>query len=113
MLQLSTSICRGFRKHFEDLFFREPDLQETSFQEYMADLSRLELHEADRCEGPITGGEIVTALRTVATYKALGLDGLPYEIFLKMPHMIFHLLAIVFNNWFNQGKHPSKDNQGC
>lgn len=74
--------------------------------------SRLEPHEVSKCESPITEGEIVAALRQVGTNKVLELDGLSYEIYHKMPPMFVHLLAIVFNIWFNKGKIPQKITRG-
>lgn len=99
----SSAICSSFREHFEGLFVKEPDLKDISFQEYLADFTRLEPYEAARCEGSIWKGGIVAALGQVGANKVPRLDGLPYNIYLKMSHMLVHLLAIVFNNWFNQG----------
>lgn len=83
----SSAIYSGFREYFEGLFVKEPDRQDTSFQEYLSDFTRLEPYEAARCEGSKWKGEIVAALMQIGANKV------------PMPDMFFHLLAIVFNNW--------------
>lgn len=105
LLQLSATICNGFKEHFKALC-RGPDLEETSFQEYFRDFSTVETHEAARCKVPIREGQIVVALSYFGASKAPNVESLPCETSLKMPHMIVHLLALVFNNWFNHVNIP-------
>ena len=62
--------------------------------------------EAASCEGLVTECEVRNALKQVGFNKSMGLDGLPYEVYLRMSHMFVPILTDVFNHWFAQGAIP-------
>ena len=62
--------------------------------------------EAASCEGVVTECEVRDALKQVGLNKSPGLDGLPYEVYLRMSHMFVPILTDVFNHWFAQGVIP-------
>ena len=39
-------------------------------------------------------------MKQVSLNKSLGFDGLPYEMYLKLPHMLAPILTDLFNHWF-------------
>ena len=47
-------------------------------------------------------------LTTVVT-RSLGIDGLPYEIYLRLSYIFMPILTDVFNHWFAQGAIPGLD----
>ena len=73
----------AFRAHFRDRFARCPDLLLQEFCSYHADFPCLEAAEAASCEGVVTECEVCDALKQVGLNKLPGLDGLPYEVYLK------------------------------
>ena len=96
-----------FLAHFRDRFARYPDLPVQEFRSYWADFPRLRETEAASCEGLVTECEIRDALKQVGLNKPPGLDGLPYEVHLRLPHMFVPFLTDMFNHWFAQGAIPS------
>ena len=62
--------------------------------------------EAAICEGVVTECEVCDVLKQVGLNKSPGLDGLPYEVYLRMSHMFVPILTDVFNHWFVQGAIP-------
>ena len=48
----------------------------------------------------------------VAINKSPGLDGLPYEVYLRMSHMFVPILTDMFNHWFAQGAIPGSVTKG-
>ena len=62
--------------------------------------------EAASCEGMVTECKICNALKLVGFNQSPGLDGLPYEVYLRMSHMFVPILMDVFNHWFAQGAIP-------
>ena len=62
--------------------------------------------EAARCEGVITECEVRDALKLVGLNKSPGLDGLPNEAYLRLPHMFVPILTDMFNDCFSQGAIP-------
>ena len=62
--------------------------------------------EAVSCEGVITECEVRDALKQVGLNKSAGLDGLPYEVYLRMSHMFVPILTDMYNHWFAQGAIP-------
>ena len=91
---------------FRDRFARCPDLPIWEFRSYLADFPRLGVAEAASCEGVVTECEVRDALEQVGLNKSPGLDGLPYEVYLRMSHMFVPILTDVFNHWFAQGVIP-------
>lgn len=59
--------------------------------------SKLEHHEAESCEGPLTLEELLTAVKAMARNKTPGLDGLPMEFYLKFWETISSDLHLVLN----------------
>ena len=89
-----------------DRFARCPDLPIREFRSYLADFPRLGAAEAASCEGVVTECEVRDALKQVGLNKSPGLDGLPYEVYLRMSHMFVPILTDVFNHWFAEGAIP-------
>ena len=97
------AICKEFRQYFLKLFTREPELSGAQFDTYRADFPRLSVTEAAACEGCITEDEVRQAVKSVGLDKSPGIDGLPYETYLRLSHMFFPLLATIYNNRMRQG----------
>ena len=98
MLRSSREIREAFRAQFRDRFARCPDLQVQEFCNYLADFPLLEEAEASSCEGVVTECEVRSSLNQVGLNKSPGLDGLPYEVCLKMSHIFVPILTNVFNH---------------
>ncbi|CAE1227672.1 unnamed protein product [Acanthosepion pharaonis] len=111
-LRATDDMCEAFRRHFESRFTKEPGLREEEFRSYLADFPRLSPIEAASCEGEITEDEVYVVLKKVGRGKSPGLDGLPYELYLRLSHIFVPILTAVFNNWFRSGVHPQSDHQG-
>ncbi len=94
------------------LFTREPGLSSAQFDTYLADFPRLSATEAAGCEGLIKEEEIRVALKSVGLDKSPGIDGLPYEAYLRLSPMSVPLLATIYNNWLRQGTIPSRFTRG-
>ena len=60
------------------------------------------------CEGCITEDEVRKAMKSIGLDKSPGIDGLPYEVYLRLSHMFAPLLATIFNNWMRQGSIPKR-----
>ena len=73
---------------------------------------RLGAAEAASCEGVVTECEVRDALKQVGLNKSPGLDGLPYEVYLRMSHMFVPILTDMFNHWFAQGAIPGSVTKG-
>ena len=101
-----------FRAHFRDHFARCPDLPLQEFRSYLTDLPRLGAAEAASSEGVITECKVRDALKQDGLNKSAGLDGLPYEVYLKLPHMFVPILTDMFNHWFAQGDIPGSVTKG-
>ena len=52
------------------------------------------------------------ALKSVGLDKSPGIDGLPYEVYLRLSHMFVPLLATIYNNWMRQGTKPRRFTRG-
>ena len=103
LLRSAREICDAFRAHFRDRFARCTDLPLREFRSYLADFPRLGVAEAASCEGVVTECEVRDALKQVGLNKSPGLDGLPYEVYLRMSHMFVPILTDMFKHWFAQG----------
>ena len=112
VLRSSHEIREAFRAHFRDHLACCPDLQLQEFRYYLADFLRLGETEAASCEGVVTECEVRSALKQVGLNKSPELDGLPYEVYLRMSHMFFPILTDVFNHWFAQGAIPGSITKG-
>ena len=112
MLRSNREIREAFRTHFRDHFARCPDLQAQEFRDYLANLPRLGEAEAASCEGAVTECEIRSAMKQVGLNKSSGLDGLPYEVYLRMSHMFAPIQTNVFNHWLAQGAIPGSITKG-
>lgn len=42
-------------------------------------------------------------LKRVASAKSSVLDGLPFELYLRLSHIFVSILTVVLNKWFRQG----------
>ena len=112
VLRSNREIREAFRAPFRDRFARCPDLQAQEFRDYLADFPRLGEAEAASCEGAVTECEVSSALKQVGLNKSPGLDGLPYEVYLRMSHMFVLILTDVFNHWLAQGAIPGSITKG-
>ena len=68
------------------------DLEREEFRDYLADFSPLGEAEAASFEGAVTEWEVRSALKQVGLNKSLGLDGLPYKVYLRMSHIFVPIL---------------------
>ena len=100
VLRSNREIRGAFWAHFRDRFARCLDLPLQEFRSYLADFPRLGTAEAARCEGLITECEVRDALKLVGFNKSPGLDGLPHEVYLRLPHMFVPIQTDMFNHWF-------------
>ena len=75
------------RAHFRDHFARCPDLLQ-EFRSYLADFPRLGAVETASCKGVVTECEVCDALKQVGLNKSPRQDGLPYEVYLRLPHVL-------------------------
>ena len=112
LLRSGREIRDAFRAHFRDRFARCTDLPLREFRSYLADFPRLGVAEAASCEGVVTECEVRDALKQVGLNKSPGLDGLPYEVYLRMSHMFVPILTDMFNHWFAQGAIPGSVTKG-
>ena len=112
LLRSSGEMRDAFRAHFRDRFARCTDLPLREFRSYLADFPRLGAAEAASCEGVVTECEVRDALKQVGLNKLPGLDGLPYEVYLRMSHMFVPILTDMFNHWFAQGAIPGSVTKG-
>ena len=84
LLRSSGEMRDAFRTHFRDRFARCTDLALREFRSYLADFPRLGVAEAASCEGVVTECEVRDGLTQIGLNKSPGLDGLPYEVYLRM-----------------------------
>ena len=101
-----------FGRTFRDRFARCPDLLLQEFRSYLADFPRLGAAEAASCEDVITECEVRDALKQAGLYKSPGLDGLPYEMYLRLSHVFVPILTDMFNHWFARGAIPGSITKG-
>ena len=88
VLRSNREIRDAFRAHFRDRFARCPDLPLQEFRSYL------------------------DALKQVGLNKSPGLDGLPYEVYLRLLRMSVPILTNMFNHWFAQGAIPGSVTKG-
>ena len=106
------AICKEFRQYFLKLFTREPGPSSAQFDTYLADFPRLSVTEVAGCEGRIKEEEFREALKSVGLDKSPGIDGLPYEVYLRLSHMFVPLLATIYDDWMRQGSIPRRFTRG-
>ena len=111
-LQSNREIYGAFRAHFWDRFACCPDLQVQEFHSYLADFPHLREAEVAICKALVTECEVCDALKQVGLNKLPGLDGLPYEVYLRMSHMFVPILTDMLNQWFAQGSIPGSITKG-
>ena len=112
MLGSNRKMRDAFRAHFRDRFARCPDLSVQVFHSYLADFPRLREAEAACCEGLVTEYEVCDALKHFALNNSPGLNGLPYEMYLRLPHMFVPIPTDMCNHSFVQGAIPSSVTKG-
>ena len=54
----------------------------------------------------VTECQVRDTLKQVRLNKSPGLDGLRYEVYLRLPHMFVSIPTDMFNHWFAQGAIP-------
>lgn len=67
-----------------------------SLRSYLADFPRFSATEVASCEGDISVGEVYLALKRVDSDNCPGLDGLHYELYLRLSHIFMAILTVVF-----------------
>ena len=102
----------AFWAHFRDRFAHCPDFLVQEFRNYLIDFPHLGATEAASCEGLVTECEVRNALKQVGLNKSPGLDGLLYEVYLRMSHMSVPILMVMFNHWFAKGAIPGSITRG-
>ena len=112
LLRSSREMRDAFRAHFCDRFALCTDLPLPEIFSYLTDFPHLGAAEAASCEGVVTECEVRDALKQVSLNKLPGLDGLPYEVYLRMSHMFVHILTDMVNHWFAQGTIPGSVTKG-
>ena len=112
VLRSNREMRDAFRAHFRDRFARCPDHPFQGFRDYLADFPCLWPAEAASCDGVVTECKIRDALKQVGNNKSPGLDGLPYKVYLKLPHMFVLILTDMFNHWFALGAIPGSVTKG-
>ena len=68
--------------------------------------------KAASCEGVIAECEVRDGLKQLGLNKAPGLDGLLYEVYLRLPHMLVPILMDMYNHWFAQEAIPGNVTKG-
>ena len=111
MLRANRKIRDTLRVHIRDRFARSTDLLLKEFRSYLADFTRLGAAEAASC-GVITECEVRDALKQVGLNKSPRLDGLSYEVYLRLAHMFVPILRDMFNHWFVHGAIPGSVTKG-
>ena len=106
MLPSNRDIREAFRAHFRDRFAHLPNLPIQEFRSYFADFPRLQEVEEASYEGLITECVVRDVLKQVGLNKLPELDGLLYEVYLRMSHMFVPILTDMFNHWFAPGSIP-------
>ena len=112
VLRSNREMRDAFRVHFRGRFARCPNLPLQEFHSYLADFPRLGEAEAAGCEDVVTECEVRDALKKVGLNESPGLDGLPYEVYLRLPHISVPILTDMFNHWFAQGAIPGSITRG-
>ena len=112
VLRSNREMRDSFRVHFRDRFARCPDLPLQEFRCYLADFPRLGTAEAASCERVITECVVRDVLKLVGHNKLPGLDGLPYEVYLRLSHMFVPILTDMFNHWFAKEAIPGSVTKG-
>ena len=92
----SRAMRDAFRALFRDRFDSCPDLPLRGFCSYLADFPRIGAFKAATCEGVVTEYEVHDALKQVGLNKSPGLDGLPYQVYLRLPCMFVPILTDSF-----------------
>ena len=89
---------------YKNLFTKDPTI-DMQIQTQIIDDLELSLtdHDRDSCEGAISAGELLFALKGLQTGKAPGSDGLPTEFYLAFWDDLGESLALVLNERFRLG----------
>ena len=99
-------ICKALQAHFCDRFIHWPDLSFQEFRSYFADIHRHQEAVAAKREGLLSKCEVREALKQVGLNKSPRLDSLPYEVYMRLPHMFVPILTVMFNHWVAKGAIP-------
>ena len=97
------ALCRSFASFYTSLFTAEatdPAVQASLLHNLP---SALPPEQASQCEGHLTPGECLAALKGMARGKAPGLDGLPMEFYLRFWDAIGSDLVSVLNSCLDSG----------
>ena len=97
LLRSNREMHWAFQVNFRYRFARCPNLPVQEFRRYLDDFLCLQEVEMASYEGLVTECEVCDALKQVGLNKSPGLDGLPYEVYLRMSHMFVTILTDVFN----------------
>ena len=107
MLRSSCEMREAFQMLFHDRFAPFPDLPLQECRSYVTNLLHLLEAEATGCKELVTKCQVRDALKQVSLNKSPGLDGLPYEVYLRISQVFVPILTDVFNYRFAQGTIPT------
>ena len=79
-----------------------PDL--TLLPDFLEDLGSIDQATSEGLDQPISLDEVKLALKSCAKNKSPGLDGLPYEFYIKVQNIIGPVLVKIFNNQLEAGR---------
>ena len=88
---------------FRELLSWEPGRNSAQFDTHLVNFPRHAATEAAWYEGRITEEEIQEALKRVGTDRFPWINGLPYEMYLRLSHVFVPLLATIYNNSMEPG----------
>lgn len=71
--------------------------------EFLNDLGSIDQATADGLDQPISLDEVKLALKSCAKNKSPGLDGLPYEFYIKVQDLVAPVMTKIFNNQLEAG----------
>ena len=112
ILRSNPKMREAFWANFRDRFARCPDIPVQDFRNYLANFPRLGAAEAASCKSLFTECEVRNALKQVDLNKSPGLDGLRYEVYLRMSHTFVPILMDVCYHWFAKGTIPGSITKG-
>ena len=98
-------MCEALKIHFHDRFARLPDIPVQEFCCYLINFPHIQVAEMTGYEGLVTECKVRHTLKLVDLNKSLGLDGFPYEMYLRMSHMFVPILTC-FQPLVCPGSHP-------
>ena len=103
LVSSSEDLCRVFSSFYRDLFTSEPCDPAAQSELFSHISSCLSNDDNQCCEGLLSPGECLTALKGMAHEKAPGCDGLPMEFYVKFWPVLGVDLVRDFNSSYSSG----------